>query len=236
MLVFFLLIALSLAPLPSVAEECDGKTCIDVSADENKEVVITVRKNSPGSHGTKKPQPGPSAKPAVKKPWIPWLPKAPTTYRPKPRKSPSPKVKTQKISATSVMDQVRSVLPKGVIITQPGSGALVREPVYFRTTVPTRFSAVIIVLEIPIQINLTAKYFWNFGDGGTLLTTEPGAPYPLSTISHTYKSADSYPVSLQVQWQGTWRSGPLAAPIRGEISQVFSTRLKVDHANFRITG
>ena len=236
MLVLILVFALILIPTNASAEECDGATCIDVSANENKEVVITVKKGSPGSSTTKKVYPRKSsAKTTAKKTWIPWLPKPASTYRPKPRASAKPKVKTETISAASVMEQVRSLLPQGAIIAQPAQGALVRELMYLRTTVPPKFATVIVVLDLPIQINLTAQYLWDFGDGGTLITSDPGAPYPLSTITHRYESANTYQISLTVRWQGTWRSGPLTAPIRGEVTQRFTLPVKVSHANFRIT-
>ena len=133
------------------------------------------------------------------------------------------------------MDQVRSAIPRGVIAFQPSSKILVREPIYFRTTVPNRFSTVIVVLDIPIEIDMTATYTWNFGDGGALTTKDPGSHYPLSTIRHSYQRAGEYDLTLGITWSGVWRSGALSGPIRGTINQSLSSVMRIESARVRIT-
>ena len=243
-----------LSPGDVAAEECEGDTCIDVATDRNHEVVITVRKGSSGastSETSVKKQPTSAASsplrvraPAKKKVWIPWLPVASSPQpsrlpRPRPTTSRQARPKTSErvetISASEVMDQVRSLLPGGVIIHQPLSQLLVREPVYFRTSVPQRFKAMVVVLDIPIEIDLRASYLWSFGDGSTLTTSDPGGSYPLSTVRHRYLLADTYEALLRVQWNGTWRSGAMSAPIRGVITQIFTKKIEIQGARTRIT-
>lgn len=198
---------------------CDGDTCIDVTTDQaSNEVVITVKKGRPGSSVTSKPKS--TNTPALKKPWIPWLPKPKvnTTPRPvahtKPRK---PRVKT--MAASQISNQVKRLLPSGSIITQPLGNPLVQQPVNFMTNTPTQFNTVIIVLEVPITIHLTPSFKWDFGDGNSLTTKLPGAPYPLNLIENTYRSAGEKTVSLTTTWSGYWRAGTITAPIKGVIVQ-----------------
>ena len=119
------------------------------------------------------------------------------------------------------------MLPSGVILTQPTSAALLREPVNFMTTVLATFQTVIVVLEVPILITLKARYEWDFGDGEELTTTVPGAPFPAMLIKHRYLEPGEYEVALKVSWSGTWRAGALQGPINGTINQSFNRDLKI---------
>ena len=220
LLVAFLLVT------PASQAECRENTCIDVSADqEGKEVVITVKKGRAGSSSTSSPRARSTS--TARRPWIPWLPKPVVTRAAAPRPKVSSKPRIRSISGSQISDQVRSLLPTGTIITQPLSDPLIHEPVNLMTTVPTNFSTVIVVLRIPITIHLTALYVWDFGDGHTLVTKFPGAPYPLMLNQHTYKSAGEKIVSLTVRWSGFWSAGGMSAPINGSITQRIEKELTV---------
>lgn len=229
-LVGIIFFALFINSTVAYAQECDSEKCISVTADDENHVVITVRKGEPGSSSTSSPSPKPIPSKTNIETWIPWLPKPLVTkkpavkrsYKPRPRK---PKVK--RISATELADQVKKMLPSGVILTQPTSAALLREPVNFMTTVPATFQTVIVVLEVPILITLKARYEWDFGDGEELTTTVPGAPYPAMLIKHRYLEPGEYEVALKVSWSGTWRAGALQGPINGTIKQSFNRDLKI---------
>jgi hypothetical protein len=240
-LIGIILFTLFINATPALAQECDSEKCISVTADDENHVVITVKKGEPGSSSTKSPStwsttPIPSE--TSKRTWIPWLPKpvvvkkpaVKRSYKPRPRK---PKVK--RISATELADQVKKMLPSGVILTQPTSAALLREPVNFMTTVPATFQTVIIVLEVPILITLKARYEWDFGDGEELITLIPGAPYPATLIGHRYLEPGEFEVELKVSWSGTWRAGALQGPINGTINQSFSRNLKIYTADTTFT-
>ena len=225
------------------AEECNGTTCIDVSTDRDREVVITVRKKSPGA--TVKPTPRTttqvSKRPTPARSRIVVTPSprnTPRTSTPTPRRTTRPRVKTspteQQISSADLFDQVRSLIPTGSIHHQPTTGILVREPVYFRTSVPNRFSTVVVVLDIPIQIDLHATYRWSFGDGSFISTVDQGNIYPISAIRHSFDRAGRYPLNLQVLWSGNWRSGALSGAINGQLTQNFSTTLEIFGARSRV--
>jgi hypothetical protein len=213
--------------------ECSGDTCIDVSTDQvGNQVVITVKKGSPGSSSTSAARTRTST---VRKPWIPWLPKPVATRvsQPRPKVTSKPRVRT--ISGNQISDQVKSVLPTGSIITQPLHNILIHEPVNFMTTVPTQFSTVIVVLRIPITIHLTALYMWDFGDGHTLITKLRGAPYPAMLNQHSYSTTGDHQVSLTVRWSGFWSAGTISAPINGTITQEISKEITVFPAKARFT-
>lgn len=224
----FMVIAVVLVFMGSNASvaQCEGNTCIDVSADQdNNQVVITVQKGKSRSSSTRAPQP--VATPGLKKPWIPWLPGPASTAKPRPRPTITVRPKVRIISGSQISDQVKSLLPKGGIITQPLGDALVQQPINFMTNTPQIFTTVIIVLGVPITIHLTPIFEWDFGDGNKSTTKLPGAPYPLALIKNTYKTSGEKSVLLTTRWSGFWRAGALGAPINGSITQKAQKRIMV---------
>lgn len=239
-LIFALMTAFISQPLLTIsaAEQCDGQTCIDVSADDENHVTISIRKGRPGASATTSPRPRPSA---TRKPvWIPWLPKPVVTAtkvsRPRTTRmpKPAPKPRVKRIASSSLAEQVKRMLPGGVIVHQPLAGILVREPVNFMTSVPSTFQTVIVALNVPIHIQMRATYLWDFGDGERKITTTPGAAYPLGEIGHTFSNPGEYKVGLQVRWSGTFRAGAIAAPITGGITQRFERDVTIYPANTRL--
>lgn len=221
-----LTLTLLLNSISAVHAECQRDTCIDVSADqESNQVVITVKKGKAGSSKTSSPISLTTSKP--RKLFIPWLPKPVSTAKPRARPSLTSKPRVKRISGSEISDQVRSLLPSGLIISQPLDNPLTQEPVNFLTTVPTHFSTVLIVLRIPITIHLTALFEWDFGDGRTLTTKAQGAPYPLTLITNTYRSSGPKDVTLTIKWSGRWSAGGMSAPINGGITQTISRRINV---------
>ena len=221
-----ILVLAFLLVIPTSHAECQGNTCIDVSADqEGEEVVITVKKGKAGSTSTSSPRARTTS--SARKPWIPWLPKPAVTRAAAPRPKVTSKPRIRTITGSQISDQVRSLLPTGTIITQPLKDPLIHEPVNFMTTVPTSFSTVIVVLRIPITIHLTALYVWDFGDGKNLVTKFPGAPYPAMLNQHTYRSAGEKKASLTVRWSGFWSAGAMSAPINGSITQRIEKELTI---------
>jgi hypothetical protein len=218
--------------MPAAAADCIDKTCVDVFTEDNQ-LIITAQK------GAGKPTP----KPATKKPVV--KPKPAITIKPTPKPAAKPKpVVTKKAIAkpvtkpatSSLSDKLVKLLPVGDINFQPEADPLVNLPVYFWTQTPTRFTALVPILDVVVYVNLTPTFTWSFGDGGLFVTTMQGAPFPIGGITHTYKSSDDYSVNLRVTWNGTFSVNGVTTPISGNaITQSINRTISVAKAPTRFT-
>ena len=223
-------------PRAFAAADCIDKTCVDVFTSDNQ-LIITAQK------GAAKPTP----KAATKKPVV--KPKSILTVKPTPKPTPKiiikPKpVVTKKViakavakpAAVSLSDKLVKLLPAGDINFQPETDSLVNLPVYFWTQTPTRFSALVPILDVVVYVNLTPTFTWSFGDGGVFITTMQGAPFPIGGITHTYKNSDNYSVNLRITWNGTFSVNGITTPISGNaITQSINRTLSVVKAPTRFT-
>ena len=218
--------------MPAAAADCIDKTCVDVFTEDNQ-LIITAQK------GAGKPTP----KPATNKPVV--KPKPAITIKPTPKPAAKPKpVVTKKAiakpvakpAAASLSDKLVKLLPVGDINFQPESDPLVNLPVYFWTQTPTRFTALVPILDVVVYVNLTPTFTWSFGDGGLFVTTMQGAPFPIGGITYTYKSSDAYSVNLRVTWNGTFSVNGVTTPISGNaITQSINRTISVAKAPTRFT-
>jgi len=241
-----IIVLIFLMPMPAAfaAADCVDKTCVDVFTSDNQ-LIITAQK------GAAKPTP----KPASKKPVVKPKPVITIKPTPKPRPKPLPKpiikptvkpkpVVTKKAIAkpitkpatVSLSDKLVKLLPVGDINFQPEADPLVNLPVYFWTHTPTRFTALVPILDVVVYVNLTPTFTWSFGDGGLFVTTMQGAPFPIGGVTHTYKSSKNYSVNLKVTWSGTWSVNGVTTPISGNaITQSISRTISVAKAPTRFT-
>ncbi len=234
-----ILISALLLITPTYASaSCINKTCVDVFTADNQ-LVITAQKGSQKLPNKVSSKPAP--KPIVKKPVAKPVPivKKPITKpisKPsiKPVTSPSKRpvikqvAKPKKVATASLSDRLIKLLPVGDINYQPTSEPLVNVPVYFWTQTPTRFTALVPILDVVVYVNLTPTFTWSYGDGAVDISKLPGAAYPIGTITHTYKSAGNYQVNLKITWNGTWMVNGVTTPITGNaITQSISTTLSV---------
>jgi hypothetical protein len=248
-----ILIAALLLITPTYASaSCINKTCVDVFTSDNQ-LVITAQKGSQKLPNKVSGKPAP--KPIVKKPVTKTAPKpAPIVKKPvskpiartiikpssKPITSPSKRpvikqvAKPKKVATASLSDRLIKLLPVGDINYQPTSEPLVNVPVYFWTQTPTRFTALVPILDVVVYVNLTPTFTWSYGDGAMDISKLPGAGYPIGTITHTYKQAGNYQVNLKITWNGTWMVNGVTTPITGNaITQSISTTLSVVKAPTR---
>ncbi len=241
-----LILALLLITPTYASASCINKTCVDVFTADNQ-LVITAQKGSqkPPNKVSSKPAPKPIVKkpvaktapkpaPIVKKPVSKPISKTITKPSTKPVTSPSKRpvnkqvTKPKKVATASLSDRLIKLLPVGDINYQPTSEPLVNLPVYFWTQTPTRFTALVPILDVVVYVNLTPTFTWSYGDGAMDISKFPGAAYPIGTITHTYKSAGNYQVNLKITWNGTWMLNGVTTPITGNaITQSISTTLSV---------
>ena len=212
------------------AGQCVDKTCVDVFTSDNQ-LIITAQKGKKQS----------TAKPVVKKPIVKVIPKpkASPFVIPKVLKKPvvkstvvvkKPVVKkvVAKVASASLSDKLIKMLPAGDINFQPEQAALVNVPVYFWTQTPTKFTALVPILDVVVYVNLTPTFTWSFGDNSFFVTTTQGAPFPIGGISHTYKYSSDYQVNLKVIWRGTWSVNGVITPVSGNaITQSITRSLPV---------
>jgi len=211
------------------AGQCVDKTCVDVFTSDNQ-LIITAQKGSKQG----------SAKPIVKKPVVKVIPKPkvspfvipkliakPVVVKPIIKK-PVVKKAVAKVASASLSDKLIKMLPAGDINFAPEQAALVNLPVYFWTQTPTRFTALVPILDVVVYVNLTPTFTWSFGDNGFFVTTTQGAPFPIGGITHTYKNSDDYEVNLKVIWRGTWSVNGVITPVSGNgITQSITRSLAV---------
>jgi len=227
-----IILLLLLLPMPSAAADCIDKTCVDVFTEDNQ-LIITAQK------GAGKPTP----KPATKKPVV--KPKPVITIKPTPKPAARPKpVVTKKAiakpvakpAAASLSDKLVKLLQLGDMNFQPEADPLVNLPVYFWTQTPTRFTALVPILDVVVYVNLTPTFTWSFGDGGLFVTTMQGAPFPIGGVTHTYKKSGDYSVNLRVTWNGTFSVNGITTPISGNaITQSINRTISVAKAPTRFT-
>lgn len=100
-------------------------------------------------------------------------------------------------------------LPAGELVIQPPDGlTLVNFDTNFYTTSTEPIASTVTLLGQQVTLEATpAEYQWDFGDGESLATTEPGAAYPALRITHNYLSTGTYRPSLDTTYTGRYRVG-----------------------------
>lgn len=100
-------------------------------------------------------------------------------------------------------------LPAAKLVIQPPDGlTLVNFDTNFYTTSTRPISRTVTLLGQQVTLEATpAEFHWTFGDGQSLTTSEPGAPYPDLTITHSYLRTGTYQPSLDTVFTGRFRVG-----------------------------
>ena len=229
---YYIIILITIITSPNAygAGSCVDKTCVDVFTSDNQ-LVITAQKGKKQSSAKSvvkksivKVIPKPKASPFV----IPKVLKKPVVKSAVVIKKPVAKKVVAKVASASLSDKLIKMLPAGDINFQPEQAALVNVPVYFWTETPTRFSALVPILDVVVYVNLTPTFTWSFGDNSFFVTTTQGAPFPIGSITHTYKNSNDYQVNLKVIWRGTWSVNGVITPVSGNaITQSITRSLTV---------
>ncbi|MFM7860408.1 MAG: PKD domain-containing protein [Candidatus Nanopelagicaceae bacterium] len=235
MLIFALIVALLITPMPAVAD-CTSKACIDVYVEDGK-IVIDGKRN--GVTSTPKPRQT-RVKRSVKPEVTPTATKKATTnipsYRPR-TSTPRPK-RSNKIQrgTPTLADKILQSLPTLQVAYQPEGAALIKVPVIFFTDLPSSFTKDIEILGELVKIKVKPRSLWNFGDGSILLTSKPGRPYPATDITHSYSVPGTYLVTVATIWSGTFTIAGITKEIPGAIRQVSAVDVKVVGASTKFVG
>ena len=106
-------------------------------------------------------------------------------------------------------EQVARLIPHGSGINRYPSGeifVIFKQPMMVWTS-PDKQTFNITLLGTPVEIEATPVSFnWDWGDGQSFETTDPGTPYPNYTVSHAYEvTGDGYVIRLRSSWSARWR-------------------------------
>ena len=228
-------------PEHAPASQCTNSVCIDVHTDPiTGKVIIDATKVIPGSTPAPKPTvkrtPGPlpksSVKPTPKRSVNPtprpYVRHVPYVYHP-PKPKPAQTIATPKaVEAVNLADQISQLLPMRNIFIQPASGVIAQIPTFFWTDTNALFRTSTQILGVAVGVNLNPSFYWQFGDGSSKISDQPGQALPDKTIEHTYKKSGIYTVTLTVSWLGTWSAGGYSYPVTGgAIIQTYVTRVTV---------
>ena len=90
-----------------------------------------------------------------------------------------------------VRDRAVAALPPLRAGVQPAGGALVRLPALFRTGQPAPGITGVDLSVLGLDVRLTSRVRWNwdYGDGTSEWTSQPGGVWPVTTVSHAYARA-----------------------------------------------
>lgn len=96
----------------------------------------------------------------------------------------------------------------GIVRQPPGAKALVSKIVIVYTS-PAAQDLTTRVGDQSVSIVATpVSYIWDWGDGATTTTTDPGAAYPDHTVYHKYShTAQGVTITLTTTWSATYSVG-----------------------------
>ena len=108
-----------------------------------------------------------------------------------------------------VRDTFIEYLPTAQPSFQPADGAIVNLPTIFAANQPTAPGRTSFTLAgYAIEVEAAPTWAWDFGDGETMTTDNPGGVYPDKSVTHTYGTAAPHTVTLTTSWQGRfWIDG-----------------------------
>jgi hypothetical protein len=111
----------------------------------------------------------------------------------------------------AVIDRFSQLLTTAQPSHQPSNGGIVNIPTLFATNIAQTQTFAETLLGVPVTLHVYATWSWDFGDGSTITTQDPGGAYPNTSFSHTYLHAGTFTVQLTTNWAGTFSFGADAA-------------------------
>ncbi len=104
--------------------------------------------------------------------------------------------------AATLHDRVLENVPDLLPTMQPADRTLIQLPTLFASGQPEHLGERTFDL-VGFQIVLQGKatWDWDFGDGASVSTQEPGGAWPDTSVAHTFTSAGHFPVEVTSSWE-----------------------------------
>jgi len=126
-------------------------------------------------------------------------------------------------------DSFAKDLPPVRPATAPAHGIVAQLPVVFDSGQPSGgFTATYRLLDEDVTVTGSQRWTWDFGDGATMVTDDPGGTYPHMTVSHPYRRARGVDVRVEARWSARFTVDGLGPfPIREPVTQAASVGIVV---------
>lgn len=134
-------------------------------------------------------------------------------------------MKERSQETTQKWTKVIQIKKGGLQVQPPGGTAALQYPVIFYVkNTKQEFRADVSGEKVSIKAYAN-RFHYDFGDGTTVDTDEPGRPYPKQTLTHTYVKPGDYRVKLRIEWVVKYRQPGDAnyriAPQRAETTEEY---------------
>ena len=116
---------------------------------------------------------------------------------------------------------------------EPPGRAIVNLPVVFAAGQPQSMGLKVFLLGgHRIELDATARWHWDFGDGGFQDSTSPGGAYPDLSVSHAYTQRQTADVTVTATWAGQfWVDGAGPFEVTGPpVTQTMTIAVPVKEA------
>ena len=125
------------------------------------------------------------------------------------------------------------------LVVQPDRGwVLLNKPTVVHAGAgPQTLTTTILGTDVAITATPT-NYAWDFGDGATLTTTDPGLPWPDGTLTHTYLHAGEYRLALTTTWSATYTvtDDPAVRDVPGTATTTSAVALSAQERRSHLVG
>ena len=112
---------------------------------------------------------------------------------------------TRRELETSVRQTAMRTVPPLRPGFDPAGGTLTSVPVVFRTGQPTRYRAPEMrVAGFVVRVSAVPRWHWDWGDGQSTWTSNPGASYPSTAVTHQYRRSGRYAARVRTVWLASY--------------------------------
>jgi hypothetical protein len=133
----------------------------------------------------------------------------------------------------------RLPLAPSPLVVQPDRGwVLVNKPtVVYADGGPQTLTTTVLGTAVTIAATPTG-YVWDFGDGATLATADPGLPWPAGTLTHSYTAVGVHHLSLTTTWSATYTvaGDPAVRDVPGTATTTSTSQLEVRERRAYLVG